>query len=64
MSKVTTADKLIGVWVKGKGKENKKMWDKVFSIENGAVSFFYSDKPLDAMKARNILQAKTPTEKK
>ena len=61
LAKLTGAGKLVGVYhsrdeAKVKIEETKQMWDRVFSLEDGAVSFFYSDKPVDAIRARNSLQ--------
>ena len=59
-AKVDKSGKLLGIWIRGKNKQNKhvegkEMWDKIFTMENGAVNFFYSDKPVEAMMARNML---------
>ena len=59
VAKVHGAHKLVGVWISETGaKEDRLMWDKVFSIEDGAVNLFFSDRPIEAIKARNVLQAK------
>lgn len=55
---VRQANKLIGVYTGSRTPENRNVWDNVFTMEDGAVNFFISDKPLEAIKARNILQAK------
>jgi len=49
------AEKLIGVYMSSGTREDRFVWDNVFTLEDGAVNLFISDKPLEAMKARNIL---------
>lgn len=49
-------DSYAGVYyADGIDKENDKMWNKVFTMGD-RVDFFYSNKPLEAMKARDNLQ--------
>jgi len=38
-------------------EENEVMWEDVFEPQS-AVDFFYSDRPLEAMQARDKLQKK------
>ena len=51
---VKTSGNWLGVWYAAhRETEGEDMWQQVFSIGDGAVTFFYSDKPLEAMRARD-----------
>lgn len=60
VKKVRRSGGLFGLWYLALWNPNEgdKIWNKVFTIEGG-VDFFFSDKPLQAMQARDKLQQKS-----
>lgn len=56
VQKAHTAGNYVGVWYATATKEeSEEMWDEVFSVAGKGVDFFFSDKPQEAMKARDKL---------
>ena len=49
----------MGVWYRpANTKENQDVYDKIFGKTGKTVDYFYSDKPIEAMAARDIIQGK------
>ena len=47
---------LVGVWYfAGESSENQAMYSRVFNT-CGPIDFFYSDKPLEAKQAREMIE--------
>ena len=56
MQKIHDGGNYAGVWYAADtSEESDEMWNEVFTINSKGVDFFYSDKPLEAMKARDTL---------
>ena len=53
VNKVHNDGSFIGLWyVASRTEENTEMWQQVFKVDC-CVDFFFSDKPVEAMQARD-----------
>ena len=64
IKKVQKSGHLVGLWfsMAREGKEDVKVWKQVFTMAGG-VNFFYSDRPLESMKARDKFQVRSKAKK-
>ena len=64
IKKVQKSGHLVGLWysVFRDPVEDVKMWRPVFTMAGG-VNFFFSDKPLEAMKSRDKFQVRSKAKK-